>query len=90
MIAIAPSNQASLGRVTTDEILRPYAMGERNFVNANLRCAVLASAKLSEINLSYAQCNLSLRVSNAAKCAITTVANRLRLCIKSNASSVAP
>src|SRR5690242_3108912 len=41
------TSKAVLDRVTTDEILRRYAMGERNFVNANLRCAVLPSVKLS-------------------------------------------
>ncbi|MEH2124039.1 pentapeptide repeat-containing protein [Nostoc sp.] len=48
------ASKAVLYRVTTNEILHRYAIGERNFVNANLRCAVLASVKLSEINLSYA------------------------------------
>ncbi|MHC5826248.1 MAG: pentapeptide repeat-containing protein, partial [Nostoc sp.] len=48
------ASKAVLDRVTTDEILRRYAIGERNFVNANLRCAVLASVNLSGINLSYA------------------------------------
>ncbi|MBW4687486.1 MAG: pentapeptide repeat-containing protein [Komarekiella atlantica HA4396-MV6] len=48
-------SKAVLDRLTNDELLRRYAMGERNFVNANLRCAVLASMNLSKINLSYAK-----------------------------------
>lgn len=51
------ASKAVLNRLTTNEILRRYAMGERNFVNANLRCTVLASVKLSAINLSYAKLN---------------------------------
>ena len=37
--------KAVLDRVTTNEILRRYAMGERNFINANLKCAVLRISK---------------------------------------------
>lgn len=46
-----------LNRVTADEVVRRYAVGERNFINANLRCALLNSLNLSEANLSWA--NLS-------------------------------
>jgi uncharacterized protein YjbI with pentapeptide repeats len=49
------ASQAVLERVTSEEIFRRYAVGERNFVNANLRCAVFVSAELTEINLSYAK-----------------------------------
>ncbi|NDJ22175.1 pentapeptide repeat-containing protein [Nostoc sp. B(2019)] len=48
-------SKAVLDRLTNDQLLRRYAMGERNFVNANLRCTVLASMNLGEINLSYAK-----------------------------------
>jgi uncharacterized protein YjbI with pentapeptide repeats len=53
---------ALLIRLTADELFRRYAAGERNFVNANLRCALLSKRLLSEVNLSYAklrQANLS-------------------------------
>ncbi|MBD2356102.1 pentapeptide repeat-containing protein [Tolypothrix sp. FACHB-123] len=53
------ASQAVLNRVTTDEILRRYAIGERNFVNVNLRCAVLTSVKLLGINISYAKLNFA-------------------------------
>jgi hypothetical protein len=44
-------------RLSADELVRRYAAGERNFINANLRCALLNSLNLSEVNLSWA--NLS-------------------------------
>ncbi|MEH1945282.1 MAG: pentapeptide repeat-containing protein [Nostoc sp.] len=76
------ASKAVLGRVTTDEILRRYAIGERNFVNANLRCAVLASVKLSEINLSYAQLSWAdLSQANLSYADLT--AADLRGCFKS-------
>lgn len=66
------ASKAVLDRVTTDEILRRYAMGERNFINANLRCAVLASVKLSEINLSYAKLSWAdLSQANLSKADLT-------------------
>lgn len=66
------ASKAVLGRVTTDQILRRYAIGERNFVNANLRCAVLASVKLSEINLSYASLSWAdLSQANLSKADLT-------------------
>lgn len=50
---------AVLTRLTTDELLRRYAIGERNFSNANLRCAELCDRSLSEINLSWAKLSLA-------------------------------
>lgn len=50
---------ALLTRLTTDELLRRYATGERNFANANLRCAVLAEQNLSQTNLTNAKLNLA-------------------------------
>lgn len=40
-----------LARLSTDELLRRYAIGERNFANANLRCAVLFSLFLKRQRL---------------------------------------
>ncbi|MCC5644317.1 pentapeptide repeat-containing protein [Nostoc sp. CHAB 5824] len=66
------ASKAVLDRLTTDEILRRYAIGERNFINANLRCAVLASVKLSEINLSYAKLSWAdLSQANLSKADLT-------------------
>ncbi|MEH1844357.1 MAG: pentapeptide repeat-containing protein [Nostoc sp.] len=66
------ASKAVLDRVTTDKILRRYAMGERNFINANLRGAVLASVKLSKINLSYAKLSLiDLSQANLSKADLT-------------------
>jgi uncharacterized protein YjbI with pentapeptide repeats len=48
---------ALLALLSTDELLRRYAAGERNFANANLRCAVLVEQNLTRCNLSYAQLN---------------------------------
>ncbi|MBD2100347.1 pentapeptide repeat-containing protein [Leptolyngbya sp. FACHB-261] len=42
-------------RLTTDELLRRYAAGERNFSNANLRSARLSQCSLVGVNLSYAK-----------------------------------
>jgi uncharacterized protein YjbI with pentapeptide repeats len=50
---------AVLTRLTTDQILHRYAIGERNFSNANLRCAKLCMLSLSEINLSWAKLSLA-------------------------------
>jgi uncharacterized protein YjbI with pentapeptide repeats len=44
---------ALLARLSRDELLRRYAAGDRNFANANLRCAVLCEQNLSQSNLSY-------------------------------------
>lgn len=46
---------ALLIRLTADELKRRYAAGERNFTNANLRCALLNELNLSEANLSWAK-----------------------------------
>ena len=46
---------AFLIRLTADDLLKRYAAGERNFINANLRCAMLNARNLSEINLSWAK-----------------------------------
>ncbi len=63
---------AVLDGVKTEEIFRRYAIGERNFINANLRCAVLASVKLSEINLSYAKLSWAdLNQANLSKADLT-------------------
>jgi uncharacterized protein YjbI with pentapeptide repeats len=53
------AEKAMLVQLKTDELLRRYAIGERIFINANLRCAQLASTKLSQINLSYAQLTMA-------------------------------
>ncbi len=50
---------AVLNRLTVDELLRRYAIGERNFINANLRCAELSLLCLSEANLSWAKLSLA-------------------------------
>ncbi|XZN89868.1 MAG: pentapeptide repeat-containing protein [Microcoleus sp.] len=46
-------------RLEADELLRRYAMGDRYFVNANLRCANLSQLCLENIDLSYAKLNLA-------------------------------
>ncbi|MBD2770594.1 pentapeptide repeat-containing protein [Iningainema sp. BLCCT55] len=59
---------AVLNKLTTDALLRRYSRGERNFINANLRCAQLSSLCLNEINLSWAKLNLTnLSGSNLSK-----------------------
>lgn len=50
---------ACLASLKSDELIKRYAAGERNFINANLRCASIAHLKLSEANLSYAKLNLA-------------------------------
>ncbi len=50
---------ALLARLSRDELLRRYAVGERNFANANLRCAVLVEQNLSQCNLSYVKLSLA-------------------------------
>lgn len=42
-------------RLMADELIRRYAAGERHFINANLRCAMLAKSALSEVTLSRAK-----------------------------------
>ncbi|WP_293127432.1 pentapeptide repeat-containing protein [Microcoleus sp. bin38.metabat.b11b12b14.051] len=46
-------------RLAVDEFLRRYALGERFFINANLRCAQLGDVCLENIDLSYAKLNLA-------------------------------
>lgn len=48
-----------LSRLSVDELKRRYAAGERNFVNANLRCAALNNLNLSGANLSWAKLSLA-------------------------------
>jgi uncharacterized protein YjbI with pentapeptide repeats len=48
-----------LARLAIDELLRRYAAGERNFANANLRCAFLSFQNLSQCNLSNVKLNLA-------------------------------
>lgn len=48
-----------LTRLSVDELKRRYAAGDRNFVNANLRCAALNNLNLSGINLGWAKLRLS-------------------------------
>ena len=50
---------ALLTRLTTDELLRRYAIGDRNFANANLRCALLCEQNLSQCNLTYVKLNFA-------------------------------
>lgn len=46
---------ALLLRLDTNELIKRYAAGERNFVNANLRCALLSAQDLSKANLSWSK-----------------------------------
>ncbi|HAA30081.1 MAG TPA: pentapeptide repeat-containing protein [Cyanobacteria bacterium UBA8553] len=48
---------ALLACLRTDELLRLYTAGSRNFANANLRCAVLSGLNLSQSNLSNIKLN---------------------------------
>lgn len=48
---------ALLVKLPVDVLKRRYAAGERNFVNANLRCAMLNELNLSKANLSWAKLN---------------------------------
>ncbi|MBW4560456.1 MAG: pentapeptide repeat-containing protein [Mojavia pulchra JT2-VF2] len=63
---------AVLNQLKTDEFLRRYALGERNFINANLRCAELSFLSLSAINLSRSKLSLAnLSGSNLTKADLT-------------------
>lgn len=53
----AGTSVALLVRFPVDELKRRYASGERNFINANLRCAMLNNLDLSNANLSWAKLN---------------------------------
>ena len=67
------ASTALLARLSTDELLRRYAAGERNFANANLRCAVLVEQNLSQCNLSYGQFNwANLRGANLSGVDLTS------------------
>lgn len=46
---------ALLPRLTAKELLRRYSIGERHFINANLRQVILSESILSGVNLSYAK-----------------------------------
>ncbi len=62
------AEKSVLNRLTHDELLRRYAIGERHFLNANLRCAQLSFLSLCDINLSWAKLNLAnLSGSNLSK-----------------------
>jgi len=66
------ASQAILDRLTNDKLLNRYAIGDRNFVNANLRCAELCSLSLIDVNLSHAKLNLAnLSQTNLSKADLT-------------------
>ena len=48
-------SSALLIKLSTNELIRRYAVGERNFINANLRCTLLNELNLSKVNLSWAK-----------------------------------
>ncbi len=50
---------ALVARLTTDELLKRYAIGDRSFANANLRCALLCEQNLSQSNLTYVKLNIA-------------------------------
>jgi uncharacterized protein YjbI with pentapeptide repeats len=59
-------------RLAVDELLRRYAVGDRFFINANLRCAQLGELCLENIDLSYAKLNLAnLSGTNLSKSNLT-------------------
>ncbi|WP_445176506.1 pentapeptide repeat-containing protein [Microcoleus sp.] len=60
-------------RLEVDELLRRYAIGDRFFINANLRCAQLSELCLENIDLSYAKLNLAnLSGTNLSKASLMT------------------
>ena len=64
--------EAVLIRLGVDELLRRYAVGERFFINANLRCAKLSNICLENIDLSYAKLSLAdLSSSNLSQANLT-------------------
>lgn len=66
------ASETVLIRLEVDEFLRRYALGERFFINANLRCAQLREACLENIDLSYAKLNLAnLGGTNLSKANLT-------------------
>jgi hypothetical protein len=50
---------AFLTKLSVDELKRRYAAGERNFANADLRCAQLNYLNLSGANLGWAKLSLA-------------------------------
>lgn len=69
----AGATQAILDRLTTNELLNRYAVGDRHFINANLRCGELSSLNLADINLSYAKLNFAnLNQTNLSKADLTS------------------
>lgn len=66
------AGEAVLIRLGVDELLRRYGVGERFFINANLRCAQLSNICLENIDLSYAKLNLAdLGGSNLSQANLT-------------------
>ncbi len=66
------ASQTLLDRLETDRFLHLYAIGDRCFYNANLRCAELSSLDLTGVNLSYAFLNLAnLSHTNLSKADLT-------------------
>lgn len=64
--------KAVLTGLLVNELLKRYAVGERNFSNANLRCATLSNCTLPEINLSFAKLNeANLRETNLSRAELT-------------------
>ncbi|MEG5195550.1 pentapeptide repeat-containing protein [Microcoleus sp. A6-C5] len=53
------ASETVLIRLAADELLRRYSLGDRFFINANLRCAQLDKVCLEKIDLSYAKLNLA-------------------------------
>lgn len=66
------AGEAVLIRLGVEELLRRYAVGDRYFINANLRCAQLSNICLENIDLSYAKLNLAnLSGTNLSKANLT-------------------
>ena len=60
-------------RLEVDEFLRRYAVRDRFFINANLRCAQWSELCLENIDLSYAKLNLAnLSRTNLSKANLMT------------------
>ncbi len=67
------ASQAILDRLTTDKLLQRYAIGDRYFHNANLRCAELCSLDLIDVNFSYAKLNYAnLSQTNLSQANLTS------------------
>ncbi|MFB2976734.1 pentapeptide repeat-containing protein [Microseira sp. BLCC-F43] len=64
--------EAVLLQLNVDQLRRRYAIGDRYFINANLRCTNLSQLCLSDINLSWAKLNLAnLCGTNLSKANLT-------------------